>query len=334
MEDELQITLTNDYAFKRLLGSEENKPLLQDFLECILDLTPQQVLDLEFMDKELTKEEFSDKTGILDVKLKLTDGTVIDIEIQASWNASFIKRTLFYWAKMYTADFKAGESYGSLHKCITINIIADGFRLNDAIHSEYLLQEKTAHTVLTDVLEVHFLDLHAAKKAKAEGKAAGKRSQLINWLRFIGATNKEERAMIATKSPVLQMLNEKIDVLTLSPTERKLYESRMKLKSDITTISETQFSAGVERGKSLGLAEGKSLGLAEGKSLGLAEGKSLGLAEGKSLGLAEGKSLGLAEGSRQKALETARILKQFGDSIQKIVQVTGLTVQEVEALNS
>ena len=289
MEDELQITLTNDYAFKRLLGSEENKPFLQDFLECILDLTPQQVLDLEFMDKELTKEEFSDKTGILDVKLKLTDGTVIDIEIQASWNASFIKRTLFYWAKMYTADFKAGESYGSLHKCITINIIADGFRLNDAIHSEYLLQEKTAHTILTDVLEVHFLDLEAAKKAKEEGKATGKQDQLINWLRFIGATNKEERAMIATMSPVLQMLNEKIDILTLSPTERKLYESRMKLKSDITTISETQVSAGVE--------------------------------------------LGLAEGSRQKALETARNLLVIGLSIENISKATGLTVQEVEALN-
>ena len=293
MEDELQITLTNDYAFKRLLGSEENKPLLQDFLECILDLTPQQVLDLEFMDKELTKEELSDKTGILDVKLKLTDGTVIDIEIQASWNASFVKRTLFYWAKMYTTDFKAGESYDKLHRCIAINIIADGFKLNDAIHSEYLLQEKTVHSILTDVLEIHFLDLQAAKRAKAEGKAAGKRGQLINWLRFIGATNRKERAMIATKSPVLQMLNEKIDVLTLSPTERKLYESRMKLKSDITTISETQFNAGVERG----LAEGE------------------------------------VRGSRQKALETARILKQFGDPLQKIVQVTGLTVQEVEALS-
>ena len=31
MEDELQITLTNDYAFKRLLGSEENKPLQTEF---------------------------------------------------------------------------------------------------------------------------------------------------------------------------------------------------------------------------------------------------------------------------------------------------------------
>ena len=66
MDDELQITLTNDYAFKRLLGSEENKPLLQDLLECILDLS---------------SEDVSDKTGILDVKLKLTNGTVIDIEI-------------------------------------------------------------------------------------------------------------------------------------------------------------------------------------------------------------------------------------------------------------
>ena len=84
MEDELQITLTNDYAFKRLLGSEENKPLLQDLLECILDLSAEDVSELELMDKELTKEELSDKTGILDVKLKLTNGTVIDVEISFS----------------------------------------------------------------------------------------------------------------------------------------------------------------------------------------------------------------------------------------------------------
>ena len=41
---------------------------------------------------------------------------------------------------------------------------------------------------------------------------------------------------------------------------------------------------------------------------------------------------GISRGSRQKALETARILKQLGDPIQKIVQATGLTQAEVEAL--
>ena len=46
------------------------------------------------------------------------------------------------------------------------------------------------------------------------------------------------------------------------------------------------------------------------------------------MGLAEGE----ARGSRQKALETARILKQLGDSIQKIAQATGLTQAEVESI--
>ena len=54
--------------------------------------------------------------------------------------------------------------------------------------------------------------------------------------------------------------------------------------------------------------------------------------DGWKAGIAQGKSLGLAEGTHQKALETARILKQLGDSTQKIVQVTGLTSAEVEAI--
>ena len=53
-----------------------------------------------------------------------------------------------------------------------------------------------------------------------------------------------------------------------------------------------------------------------------------GIKQGKSLGLIEGK----VEGSRQAKLETARILKQLGDSTQKIVQATGLTSAEVEAI--
>ena len=108
--------------------------------------------------------------------------------------------------------------------------------------------------------------------------------------------------MIATTSPVLQMLNEKVDVLTLSPLERKLYESRMKLKSDIATISEVQFKSGLERGIHEGIEQGKTLGL--------------------------------TEGSRQAKLETAKILKQFGDSIQKIMQATGLSKEEVEAIGN
>ncbi len=53
-----------------------------------------------------------------------------------------------------------------------------------------------------------------------------------------------------------------------------------------------------------------------------------GLAQGKSLGLAEGE----ARGSRRAKLETARNLCAMGLSIDKIVQATGLTIQEVESI--
>jgi len=84
MNDTQALTLTNDYLFKLLLGSEENKVCLQDLLECILDIPTGNITDLELLDKELTKDALSDKTGILDVKLRLKDNTTIDIEISFS----------------------------------------------------------------------------------------------------------------------------------------------------------------------------------------------------------------------------------------------------------
>ncbi len=59
------------------------------------------------------------------------------------------------------------------------------------------------------------------------------------------------------------------------------------------------------------------------------DGWKAGLIQGKSLGLAEGE----AKGIRQKAVETARILKHLGVSLDIIAQATGLTVQEVESLS-
>ena len=47
----------------------------------------------------------------------------------------------------------------------------------------------------------------------------------------------------------------------------------------------------------------------------------------------EGIQQGFADGSYRKALETAKILKQLGDSVQKIMQATGLTQEEVESIS-
>ncbi len=56
------------------------------------------------------------------------------------------------------------------------------------------------------------------------------------------------------------------------------------------------------------------------------------LRQGSLIGEKIGFEKGVHKGAYQKALETARILKQLGDSVQKIMQVTGLSKQEVETV--
>ena len=286
MNESINYTLKNDYLFKRLLGAEENKAILQDLLEVILDIPHKEIEEIELLDKELKKDQLEDKTGILDVKVRLKNKTIINIEIQALWDDSFINRTLFYWAKIYIEEFKQGEDYSSLNKCITINIVGKGFKLNNKIHSRYCLKDIETDEILTDILEIHFLNLEKARELKNID------DPLVRWLLFIDSNSKEERAMLAANSPVLKILNEKIDILTLSPTEKKLYESRMKLKSDIVSISNSQFNKGMKKGMEKGIEKGRE----------------------------------------EESFNTARRMKKARCEVSFIMEMTGLTQEEIEKL--
>ena len=49
-EKEFNSTLKNYYAFKKLLGIEENKIILQDFLECMFDFPAEAFEELKLLD--------------------------------------------------------------------------------------------------------------------------------------------------------------------------------------------------------------------------------------------------------------------------------------------
>ena len=294
MEENFNITLKNDYLFKRLLGEEENKAILQDLLECVLDIPHEEIEGIELLDKELKKDAQNDKSGVLDIKVRLKNKVVVDVEIQGFWTRSYIERTLFYWAKMYIEGFEEGDEYIRLHKCITINIVGKGFNLNDLVHSKYVLKEETENETLTNLMEIHFLNLEKAREIKNSD------DKLINWLQFIDTEDREVREMLAKNSPVLKILNQKINMLSLSPEEKKLYESRMKLKSDIATYSEAEFN----RGREEGIAQGVKEGIAQ----------------------------GMKEGMKEESINTARRMKTKNFDISIIMEMTGLTREEIEKL--
>ena len=248
MEKLFKITLRNDYAFKRVFGVEENKDVLQDLLECILDIPPETIAGLELLDKEFHKDSISDKTGVLDVKLRLKNNTIIDIEIQNRWNSEFVQRTIFYWAKMYTENLKTGEVYTKLPKCITINIVGEGFDLNSLIHSEYNVVEKHLNDRLSDELEIHFLNLAKVKEQDENTESDEKKKKLYNWLKFIETDDEEVRKMLAQESPMMRKANATIEIMEMSPKEKWLYENRMKYEHDKASWKHVGYQEGLDKG--------------------------------------------------------------------------------------
>ena len=57
-------------------------------------------------------------------------------------------------------------------------------------------------------------------------------------------------------------------------------------------------------------------------------------AEEREIAFAEGISQGISQGSRQKALETARLMKQANCETNFIMQMTKLSKEEVEAIDN
>ena len=148
---------------------------------------------------------------------------------------------------MYTENLKTSEVYTKLPKCITINIVGEGFDLNSLIHSEYNVVEKHLNDRLSDELEIHFLNL-AKVKDEENFEHDEKKKKLYNWLKFIETDNQEVRKMLAQESPMMAKANATIEVMEMDPKERWLYENRMKYEHDKASWKHVGYQEGIERG--------------------------------------------------------------------------------------
>jgi predicted transposase/invertase (TIGR01784 family) len=71
----------SDEVFKMLFGDEQNKEILAAFLKAVLPLPDDDYEEIEILNPFLPGEVLNDKIGILDLKLRLKSGRLIDVEI-------------------------------------------------------------------------------------------------------------------------------------------------------------------------------------------------------------------------------------------------------------
>lgn len=248
---------TNDYVFKRIFGKVGNEFITKEFLSVILDRKLMSV-NLEG-NTILEKELLDDKLGILDIKAKLDNNILCDIEMQVINNKNIEKRILYYWSKLYSSGIKSGENYDKLNK--TISILLINYELNNLKdilkgHTEWKIREKNfKNTVLTDILEIHIIELPKVKRLMDTDFIFKEDKDFSVWTKFLLKPNELEE--IDMKGNVaVKRAKEELDKIKRDEYEERIAELRMKHILDSNSLKAEGFEDGFEAGKIEGKIEG------------------------------------------------------------------------------
>jgi predicted transposase/invertase (TIGR01784 family) len=256
-----KITPRVDIAFKKIFGVEENKDLLISLINSIVG-EEDKVTDLKLLNPYNPRNFKNEKLSILDIKAKGLDGKRFNIEIQISDEADYDKRALYYWAKLYTEQLKAGDEYASLSKTIGIHILNFTSILDsDSYHNVFNVTEKETGVSYFKDLELHTIELKKFSKnfnEELSDLVEKIKSSLDIWMAFL------TRHDLLKKDNLPKKLNDKnlkkalnvLDVMNFSDEERAAYEDHLKwLRIEANTLKKAE-ARGEARGLELGELKG------------------------------------------------------------------------------
>ena len=169
------------------------------------------------------------------------------------------ERTLFYWSKLYTEQLKPGQNFRELMQTITINILDfDLLKIKNYHSIFHLWEDHQKDYLLTDVLEIHFIELPKFRRINQDVK-----NPLHRWLLFMEDISPDLLEVLKMEDPAIARAESVLDWLSCDQETLRLYELREKAIHDEITRIEGAFDKGKEEGKQEGRQEGKQEGQIE-----------------------------------------------------------------------
>ena len=243
----IELKPTNDYIFKKIFGVNKNKDLLKDLLQAILtDLKIEKVQIQK--DVSLERQHIQEKLGIMDITATLNDKTRVNVEMQVKDYDNTIDRSIFYETSLFHESLESGQDYIEMSRTISIWITKFDIFEEGPFHETARLKRDYENIVLTDKMEIHYIQLPKFKK-----KCKRISNALEQWLTFILNENVEAIRMIDNK--YIQKAEDEFEYLTGDAAERRLAELREKAIRDEVAGLKSAERKGMEKGMEKGIKQ-------------------------------------------------------------------------------
>jgi predicted transposase/invertase (TIGR01784 family) len=79
-----------------------------------------EIVDVEVLNPEMPRQDAADKGIVLDLRVRLADGRLVDVEMQSQRRSGSRKRVVYYWAKNFITQLQRGDDYARLEPVIVV----------------------------------------------------------------------------------------------------------------------------------------------------------------------------------------------------------------------
>ena len=285
--------------------------MLNDLLE-----GERHIEDLEYMNNELPPETADGRTALFDLRCKDKDGSIFLVEMQNCNQPYIYERGLYYICRAIAGQDRIGDRWK-----FDIVPVYGIFFLNfksgksDKVKTDIILADKETGKPVSKMIREIFIEFPLFNKTESECE-----TPLDYWLYNLKYMEKLESLEFKGQKALFQRLEELARIVNMNKKERDEYEACLKVYRDNYNTWNYM--------KEQALKEGKE----EGLEIGKAEGLEIGRAEGLAKGRIEGRTEGRTEGRNMERLSHARKMLDKGYPIEDIVEITGLTIDEINGL--
>jgi predicted transposase/invertase (TIGR01784 family) len=251
---------TVDFAFKKMLGSPEHTTVTIHFLNAVLCGAP-RITHVEILNPILEQESENDKLAILDVKAQDNQGRWFNIEMQTTNQPGLRQRLAYYAASLYVGQMRSGDAYHDLRPAISICVLdAVLFPSVPELHLDFRLRNDRHGLVLSDDIQVHFLELPKYNPDRPPVTDAPRLEKWAYFFRYAPQLTPDEIRERLTDVEFSEAAGV-LEMIAQSPREREMYEARLKFERD----QAWRIKAAKDEGRNDGRTEGRAEGIERGE---------------------------------------------------------------------
>ena len=192
----IDYTFTNDFVFRAIL--QRNKNVLTALICSLLHL-PTDEVDVTITNPIELGNAFSDKDFILDIRVEMNDGRLIDLEMQMTNEYNWPERSISYAARTFDS-LSAGKDYIEVKPSHSIGFLNFTlFPQAPEFYATYQLMNIKTHQLYSSKFSIHVVDLSRIDLATEEDSEY----EIDRWAKLFKASTWEELFMIAKNNPTL-----------------------------------------------------------------------------------------------------------------------------------